>query len=308
MLRSLLVFSFGLVASQNAVANDTTPSCASLRLNPPAEWAGQIDNINQLVMYLVVEDVFVYLRGGDSVFGAEYDSLKEIAFVTRNKKINPNVKVLVEKYDNLVNPKLVDEYVEHIAQVQESKPDFSSRNWENKEKYPSLYEYVGTRAGCEWKDALENPNSKAIAQALAVVTEADQKLTTANIGSFQATVNSCEVKGTVGTGNKFAEPKSWPDSRFLIVTVSFKNLDKEARLPVAGSAVVIQDGAELEYDSLESIPVEGYGIWFRSINPLLTMRTKLVYRIPKELEGSIYWTPGRNADKTRLWCSYLQRS
>jgi len=123
----------------------------------------------------------------------------------------------------------------------------------------------------------------------------------ARVGHFEIKADKATYGKTVGTGNKYAEPKQWEGSRFLTVYASFKNLDTESRLPASGSLFINYNGKDYEFDTVEPIMLEGYNIWFRSINPLITMKTKLVYRIPDEIHGEVFWQPGRNAGDVKLY-------
>lgn len=138
------------------------------------------------------------------------------------------------------------------------------------------------------------------------VAYAKSKVRKATIGYFDVSADKGEYGPTVDTGNRFAEPKKWSGSRFFIVHASFKNTDTESRQPSEGSLFITYNGQEYEYDSVESISLEGYNIWFRKINPLVTMKTKIVYRIPDEIEGPVYWRPGRNPNDTKLWLGYIE--
>ncbi len=138
------------------------------------------------------------------------------------------------------------------------------------------------------------------------VERASAMTNTADIGYFKVKAERGEYRNSVGTGNRFSEPKTWDGSRFYIVHASFKNMDTESRLPVEGSLFINYNGKDYEFDSVEPIMSEGYNIWFRKINPLITMKTKLVYRIPNEIYGDVYWRPGRNSDDTRLWVGVLK--
>jgi hypothetical protein len=128
----------------------------------------------------------------------------------------------------------------------------------------------------------------------------------AHIGYFDVTTTDSYYRKTVNTGNRFIEPKPDADSRFFLVDATFKNTDTESRLPSAGSLFINYNNKEYEYDLAEPIMLEGYNIWFRSVNPLITMHTKIVYRIPNEIEGEVFWQPGRNSNKTRLWLGYVK--
>jgi len=126
-------------------------------------------------------------------------------------------------------------------------------------------------------------------------------------GHFTIGLNYCEIKSSVGTGSRYSEPDAWVGSRFVVIDATFKNEDSEGRLPSEGSLVIITpDRKELRYDTTESVMKRGYGIYFKSVNPLVVMPTKIVYRIPDEITGEVLWEPGRNPDGKRLWCSFVQ--
>lgn len=127
----------------------------------------------------------------------------------------------------------------------------------------------------------------------------------AHIGHFEVVANKGEARNTVGTGNPYSEPEKWEGSRFFIVDASFKNLDTESRLPAEGSLYITYNGKEYEFDTTEAIMSKGYNIWFKSVNPLLTMKTKIVYRIPEEIYGEVYWKPGRNPKGVKLWAGNI---
>jgi hypothetical protein len=127
----------------------------------------------------------------------------------------------------------------------------------------------------------------------------------ANIGYFSITADKSTYGPTVGTGNKYSEPEHWEGSRFFIVDASFKNLDTESRLPAEGSLYITYNGKEYEFDTTEAVMSKGYNIWFKSVNPLITMKTKIVYRIPEEIHGDVYWKPGRNPKGVKLFAGNI---
>jgi hypothetical protein len=127
----------------------------------------------------------------------------------------------------------------------------------------------------------------------------------ADIGYFSISADKGTYGPTVGTGNKYSEPEHWDGSRFFIVDASFKNLDTESRLPAEGSLYITYNGKEYEFDTTEAIMSKGYNIWFKSVNPLITMKTKIVYRIPEEIYGDVYWKPGRNPKGVKLFAGNI---
>lgn len=125
------------------------------------------------------------------------------------------------------------------------------------------------------------------------------------VGYFEATVNDCTISKTIETGNRYTALKQDPDARFLTVNATFKNTDNEGRLPFAGSLFISKDGKDYKFDTTETILSDGYGIRLQSLNPFIKLNTKIVYKVPNELFGDVYWKPGRNAEDKKLWCTYL---
>lgn len=134
----------------------------------------------------------------------------------------------------------------------------------------------------------------------------ESRVKEAEIGYFKISADSAYYGPSVNTGNRFAEPKKWDGSRFFVIRASFKNLDTESRLPSEGSLFINYKGKEYEFDSVEPVMLEGFNIWFKKVNPLITMKTKIVYRIPDEIHGEVFWRPGRNSNGTKLWMGFIQ--
>lgn len=125
------------------------------------------------------------------------------------------------------------------------------------------------------------------------------------LGYFDISVKSCSVSSVVGTKSKYSEPEKWEGSQFVVIDARFRNMDKEGRLPFEGSLIIkTPNGDELRYDNTENIMEKGYGIYFKSVNPLVTMPTKIVYRIPSDIVGEILWEPGRNNEGNVMWCAF----
>lgn len=137
------------------------------------------------------------------------------------------------------------------------------------------------------------------------VAYAASRVKEAQVGYFKVAAESAYYGASVNTGNRYAEPKKWDGSRFFVIRASFKNLDTESRLPFEGSLFINYNGKDYEFDSVEPIMLEGFNIWFKKVNPLITMKTKIVYRIPDEIHGEVFWRPGRNSDGTKLWLGFI---
>lgn len=135
--------------------------------------------------------------------------------------------------------------------------------------------------------------------------QAKQEAMHGQVGYFDVTVNACTISKSIDAGNRYSTLKPDPDARFLIVNATFKNIDNEGRLPLEGSLLISKDGTDFKFDTTETVMSEGYGIRMRSLNPLIKLNTKIVYKVPNELSGEVYWKPGRNAEDKKLWCTYL---
>ncbi|TNE54142.1 MAG: DUF4352 domain-containing protein [Bacteroidetes bacterium] len=119
----------------------------------------------------------------------------------------------------------------------------------------------------------------------------DQKMETTY---FDIQVNDVKLLDRVDTGKELTSLKAVEGHDFLIFNVTFKNTDTESRLFDEGDIIVEHDGKELKYEISETIFEEGWGSFFDQLNPLESKTTNLVYKIPSEIEGPIYWRPGRN--------------
>lgn len=122
---------------------------------------------------------------------------------------------------------------------------------------------------------------------------------------FEIILNKAYTANKIDTGNEFADIEETPGNKFLILDITFKNIDDESRMFLDGSVYIHYKGKEYEYDKSETIMLEGWGTFLDQVNPLTTTSTKLVYKIPSEINGATYWEPGRNSDEKRFFCGNL---
>ncbi|WP_125854562.1 hypothetical protein [Pseudomonas sp. p99-361] len=249
---------------------------------------------------LEVMEVLRYVAAKDSIvedFRSEFIR-KGLKF---NKQLD-NDRAMLRGSPDLINAYMYDTYssdaFKEAINTWVSIKKAGSKSKEQKEKI-NRFIYCKT-AGLA---ASLSSNSSYSESYAAYVAARPQK---AKIGYFDISVDRGTYGKQVGTGNRYAEPKTWAGSRFFIVHATFKNIDTESRLPVEGSLFINYNGREYEFDNVEPIRLEGYNMWFRKINPLITMKTKIVYRIPDEIHGEVFWRPGRNADDKRLWIGNIK--
>lgn len=112
---------------------------------------------------------------------------------------------------------------------------------------------------------------------------------------FEIKVNKVSIRKSVQTGNLFANIKSQPGVKFLVFNITFKNIDTESRMFEEGEVLINYNGKDYVFDKSESLLIDGWGAFLEQLNPLTSKKTNLVFKIPEEIEGKIYWKPGRNS-------------
>lgn len=240
-----------------------------------------------------------YLTDSDSVFGDYYTQLEQRAFVSGFSFSNmlKSLKKQVGSDDQRL-------YLTGVRRVQEEEQKQALKDYWGKGSKENKYAKLASN--CAMKELAEGSATGSIDQLRTLVRKSKLITRKATVGYFDASVNACTVQSLPITGNKYTEPDAWDGSRFVVLDVTFKNNDSEGRLPLPGSLVVNYSGRELTYDTTETIMQKGFGIYFKSVNPLLSMKTKLVYRVPNEIAGDVFWVPGRNDEQKRLWCTRVQ--
>ena len=123
---------------------------------------------------------------------------------------------------------------------------------------------------------------------------------------FAITVNEVNFRDSVRTGNQFADLNPEQGNMYLIINVSFKNTDSESRMLMDGSVWINYNGRNYEFDKSETVLLEGWGLLLDQINPLTTKTTNLVYKIPAEIKGPVYWQPGRANKNQRIFLGDLE--
>ncbi len=123
---------------------------------------------------------------------------------------------------------------------------------------------------------------------------------------FEILVNKVVVSDRVNTGNQFADLNREPGNQYLAFKITFKNIDNESRMFTDGDVLINYNGKEYRYDKSETILLEGWGTMLDQINPLTSKTTNLVYKIPQEITGDLYWRPGRNSKNVTFYLGNIQ--
>lgn len=64
-----------------------------------------------------------------------------------------------------------------------------------------------------------------------------------------------------------------------------------------GEVLINYNGKQYKFDHSETILLDGWGLSFKQINPLTKETTNLVYKIPAEIKGEVYYRSERSDKK-----------
>lgn len=123
---------------------------------------------------------------------------------------------------------------------------------------------------------------------------------TLNSDMFDITVHKVSISNKVNVGNEYLDLKSEDGISYLVFNVTFKNVDKESRTIIDGELLINYNGKDYTFDKSETVMAPGWGLFLDQINPLTSKTTNLVYKIPSELKGEIFWHPGRTGDNDKI--------
>ncbi len=241
---------------------------------------------------VIYEDFIRAALGIDSFVSSNTDIYQGVAKdadqISRGSDFNSELIQLVRNSEASLQKGAAQKKMSDINSILESNPT------------SGLYMF------CAIKEA-DNGTSelgKQIKRKLAYIEKRPRKVITDH---FAISVTGCKATASLSK-DILLSPKPWDDSRFYVVDATFKNIDSESRVPSEGSLFIFYNGREYKYDSPEPVLDNRYGLRLQAVNPLLTLKTKLVYRIPNELEGEVFWEPGRNKQAKRIWCGNLEKS
>lgn len=128
-----------------------------------------------------------------------------------------------------------------------------------------------------------------------------QQLTEVKVGEvsvsdyFETRIEHVMLAPYVKTKNRAFNIDGEQGIVFLIMEAAFKNIDTESRM-IAEGVVLLKNGDKTyTFDKSEMIMLDGWSLKLDQINPLTTFRTRLVYKVPNNFEGKLYYQPGRGA-------------
>jgi hypothetical protein len=149
--------------------------------------------------------------------------------------------------------------------------------------------------GCSGNSSNESGNAANIAKKYPGIGE------TVKTGYFEVKVNSAKFYKFITAREGLINFKKDAKDRYLLLGITIKNTDKEARTIFdAGPIMINFNNKEYSFDRPEPTNAEGWGLSAEPINPAESKTTFLVYKIPREMTGEVFWRPDKTDVKKMI--------
>ena len=108
--------------------------------------------------------------------------------------------------------------------------------------------------------------------------------------SLEVTVNDFRLVNSVKVGTIDDYPAG-KDIMYMVISLTLKNISTETIMIGAGELIVYYNDKEYIFDTPELMVSKGWYICCTNINPLISVRRNLVYKLPQEIEGPVFYKP-----------------
>ena len=125
----------------------------------------------------------------------------------------------------------------------------------------------------------------------------------AEIGQFVVKADSCTVSSVVTFGLLPVAAQS--GSKFLVLQATFKNTSNFGQTIDPGSVLIDYKGRSYTFNVVERILGDPLEVPETPINPLISQKVRVVYRIPDEISGKVRFQPGRNPQGLTVKCGVI---
>ncbi|EMR46729.1 hypothetical protein [Pseudomonas putida] len=131
----------------------------------------------------------------------------------------------------------------------------------------------------------------------------DNPSRSAKIGPFYVTASKCSASDVVDLGSHLITAPS--GSKLFVIEGAFRNISNEGQLILPGMILIKHSGETYRYDVFEVLSQDQFAIPDQPINPLITQKVRIVYRVPDDVFGRVRWQPGRNPDRLTVDCGSI---
>ena len=122
---------------------------------------------------------------------------------------------------------------------------------------------------------------------------------------FDVKIDTLEVVDSVYDITRMIHLPAQNGNRYVVLSLSFKNNDMESKMIPDGRLCIDRGNNEIKYDDPEVLDGEGWGMVMENINPGITRKTKIVYKIPAHIKGNLYYYPDISFSEDRIFLATL---
>lgn len=116
--------------------------------------------------------------------------------------------------------------------------------------------------------------------------------------ALQATINSVRSVQRVAP-SQFEEKRAGQGKQLLVLDVSVHNRGSEARVFSEGKLVAVSGSRERSFQSPLNMLSDGF-LSLQVLEPAAQARGRIVFEVPRPLQGRLYWVPGESDERIAL--------
>ncbi|MDP4265063.1 MAG: DUF4352 domain-containing protein [Bacteroidota bacterium] len=118
---------------------------------------------------------------------------------------------------------------------------------------------------------------------------------------FNVVVDTVEIFDSIDDGNDLVTLPYEAGNEYFVINISFKNTDNESKMMPDGELGISRGNNELKYDNPEILTMRGWGVLMENIEPGITKKTRIVYKIPAGVSGKAYYYPDISYNQDRIF-------
>jgi hypothetical protein len=118
---------------------------------------------------------------------------------------------------------------------------------------------------------------------------------------FNVVVDTTEIFDSIKDIGELVSLPYEAGNEYFVIFISFKNTDNESKMVPDGELGVSRGNNEIKYDDPETLTTRGWGTLMENIEPGITKKTRIVYKIPADISGKAYYYPDISYNQDRIF-------
>jgi Domain of unknown function (DUF4352) len=118
---------------------------------------------------------------------------------------------------------------------------------------------------------------------------------------FNVVVDTAEIFDSINDIDALMSLPYEAGNEYFVINISFKNTDNESKMMPDGELGISHGNSETKYDSPEILMMKGWGVLMENIEPGITKKTRIVYKIPAGITGKAYYYPDVSYNQDRIF-------